>query len=202
MHNIFVSYSRKDSPWVNRLYKHLRPLASIGLFELWSDTDIAPGENWRTAIQHAIKSASVIIIIISPDYFESNTIANEELPQLLKVAIKRSLPIIPIIVKHVDLGNKLENIRTVTVSAKALDQLSHADQEAVMKRATKKIIELLSLESHKPTKKEDSSDPHSRAFNIASSKIGVVGDNMVVHGNIFFGAERKLHKDKKHDGEE
>lgn len=198
MNKIFVSYSRKDSPWVKRLYEHLRPLAATGDFEIWSDADITPGENWSAAIQRSIESVSAVILMVSFHYLASDFIANVELPQLVDVARARSLPIIPIIVSPVALSPQLEELQTVNPSGKALNQLSHSAQEAVMARAAEQIRKL----SGPPARgqKSEASDLHSRALNIAISSTGVSGTiNVAGSGNIFVDAERKLQEEKGYE---
>lgn len=198
MNRIFVSYSRKDAPWVKRLYEHLRPLIATGYIELWSDADITPGENWRTAIQRSIESANAIIIIISPDYFASDFIANNELPQLIDVSRKRSLPIIPIIVRSTAIRRQIEGLQAINPDGKALDQLSQAEQDAVMMAAAERIRELPVPKARKMNE-QSKSDPHTRAIDIAISSTGVSGTiNVSGGGNIFVDAERKIREDEKH----
>jgi hypothetical protein len=47
---VFVSYSHRDSEWLERLQVHLRPLERRGLVELWNDKKIRPGDEWRKEI--------------------------------------------------------------------------------------------------------------------------------------------------------
>ena len=43
---VFISYSRKDKDWLERLRTMLVPLNRAG-FKIWADTDIKPGKNGR-----------------------------------------------------------------------------------------------------------------------------------------------------------
>jgi TIR domain-containing protein len=66
MPTIFISYSRKDEVWLQKLQTFL-----IGLFQkddVWSDERIAAGEDWREKIESAIQDASVAILLISQDF--------------------------------------------------------------------------------------------------------------------------------------
>ena len=55
---VFVSYSHRDKQWLDRLQVHLRPLARGGDLELWDDTRLDPGDQWRVAIRGAIEQAA------------------------------------------------------------------------------------------------------------------------------------------------
>ena len=198
MVRIFLSYSRKDLPWVELLYKNLRPLTATGDFEIWSDSDIQPGDDWRMAIQRSIAFANAIVIFISPDYLASAFIANHELPQLIDVSRKRSLPIIPIIIRSTDMPHQLENLAAINPGGIPLNKLSQADQNSVMILVSETIKRLFKPKSRRK-ETEIELDLHLRAFNIATSSTGASGSiNVSGSGNIFVDAERKIQKDEKH----
>ncbi len=62
---VFISYSHQDERWLKRLRVHLRPLERNHTIEVWDDTRMSPGTNWRDAIAGAISSAKVGILLIS-----------------------------------------------------------------------------------------------------------------------------------------
>lgn len=47
---IFISYSREDKRWADRLRVHLR---AVGDIEVWQDSAIKPGSDWKEAIRIA-----------------------------------------------------------------------------------------------------------------------------------------------------
>jgi TIR domain len=60
----FISYSRKDSAFAERL----RSALVVSGFEVYLDTkDIAPGENWRLRLDDLILAADAVVFVISPD---------------------------------------------------------------------------------------------------------------------------------------
>ena len=40
---VFISYSRKDKDWLEKLQIMLAPLQRKGTLKVWADTDIQPG---------------------------------------------------------------------------------------------------------------------------------------------------------------
>ena len=57
MAKVFVSYSRRDKQWLDRVLVYLKPLDLKGAIDVWADTRIAKGGRWRDEIREAIGSA-------------------------------------------------------------------------------------------------------------------------------------------------
>lgn len=96
--HVFVSFSHKDRKWLNRLKVHLRPLVREGDVDLWDDSRIQSGSNWRDEIQQAIDKATVAVLLVSADFLASDFVYENELPPLLEKAKNDGAKIIPIIV--------------------------------------------------------------------------------------------------------
>lgn len=72
--NVYISYSREDAPFVNRLYEDLR---HAGL-SVWIDQEaIAPGERWAECVQRAIMESQNILVIITSNSMKSNWLSAE-----------------------------------------------------------------------------------------------------------------------------
>ena len=80
MSDIFISYSRKDKEFVERLTQALK---DQGL-EVWVDLeDIRLGEDWKDRIFWGIAGAGVFIFLISPDSVTS-IMCNKEIDCAVK----------------------------------------------------------------------------------------------------------------------
>ena len=97
---VFISYSHKDRPWLDRLQVFLRPLERDGLIERWDDTRLRAGDGWHDEIRSAIASARVVVLLISADFLASDFIEREELPPLLAQAKQQGARIIPVIIGY------------------------------------------------------------------------------------------------------
>src|SRR5215813_4630980 len=139
---VFVSYSHRDREWLERLQVHLRPLERRGLVELWDDTKIRPGDEWRKGIGAALDSAKVAVLLISADFLASDFIVENELPPLLAAAEKDGVLILPLILKP-SLFNETESLskfQAVNPSSKPLINLPPGEQEEYLVRLSKAVL--------------------------------------------------------------
>jgi hypothetical protein len=92
--DVFISYSRKDSAFVDSLDKALKKADK----DVWVDwEDIPYSSKWWDEISQAIEGATTFICVMSPDYFNSKTCIEE-----LTVAEKLNKRIIPTLHREFD----------------------------------------------------------------------------------------------------
>lgn len=96
---VFISYSHKDEDWKDRLVTHLGVLQKQGLLDIWDDSRIGGGEEWRKEIQKAMDAASAAVLLVSANFLTSKFILDEEVPRFLERRHNEGLPVFPVIVK-------------------------------------------------------------------------------------------------------
>ncbi len=131
---VFISYSRANKKWVDRVRVHLRSLERQELIELFDDSKIKPGSRWREEIQAALERAKVAILLISADFIASDFISENELPPLLKKAESGGAIILPVIVTPCGFRREknLSCFQSVNDPSKPLESLSHSESEQVL----------------------------------------------------------------------
>ena len=151
---LFVSYSHKDIRWLERLQVHLRPLEKTGLIDVWDDTRIKPGSNWRQEIRAALAAAKAAVLLVSADFLASEFITTNELPPVLAAAKEEGSLILPVIVSPCLFTNikELEQFQAVNSPERPLLKMKKADQEAVFLRLAKTVLEELEAQSAAPAK--------------------------------------------------
>jgi hypothetical protein len=83
---VFISYSHKDKKWREELETHLKPYLRNGAITSWSDQQIEPGSQWATEIAFALANSEIGVLLVSPDFLNSDFIHDMELGPLLKKA--------------------------------------------------------------------------------------------------------------------
>lgn len=138
--NVFVSYSHKDRKHLERLQVHLKDLERKGMIDLWSDTKIVPGANWREEITRAIETASVGVLLVSADFLASQFIAEDELPPLLKAAETRGTVILSVILSPCGFDfSPLSQFQAANDPSKPLTKMNSHQKEELWNEVAKII---------------------------------------------------------------
>ena len=94
MKQLFVSYSRKDTEFAQRLTESF----AAQNMEAWVDwQDIPPSVDWMKEIQTGIEQADIFLFIVSPDSIRSDVCAQE-----VDHAVLNGKRMIPVVAREVD----------------------------------------------------------------------------------------------------
>lgn len=100
--SVFLSYAHEDETYRDALLKHLAVLRRSGMAEIWADIGIKAGENWHGEIKSKLISADVILMLISPDFIDSDFCYSVEMKIALGRHATNEAVVIPISIRHVD----------------------------------------------------------------------------------------------------
>ncbi len=139
---VFISYCHKDAQWLERLQIHLKPLEREGTIDLWGDTKIAAGVQWKDAIMGALATARVAVLLISADFLASDFIAEHELPTLLDRAQTSGTTIIPVILSpSLFTSTGLSAFQSMNAQNRPLSNMSRTGQEQVFAKLAQTIMQ-------------------------------------------------------------
>lgn len=97
---IFIIYAREDEPFKNSLLAAFVPLRRAGKIEVFHDALIKPGDRWEDVILENLRTAHVILPLVSNDFFVSEFIHEGEFKKAVDRYAKGETVIMPIILKH------------------------------------------------------------------------------------------------------
>ncbi len=95
---IFISYSRRDTEYVESLVEALRKQG----FEVWFDKNIRTGTDWDDTIESELKNADAIVLILS-----KTSVASENVKDEISYAIGLDKPVNPIKIEECDVPMRL-----------------------------------------------------------------------------------------------
>src|SRR5579872_1980399 len=98
---IFVCYAHEDEALLNKLRTQLRPLELQGLIDIWHDCDISAGTDWQQEINTHISSANIILLLVSPNFMNSEYCYSIEMKRALEQHERGETCVIPVILRPV-----------------------------------------------------------------------------------------------------
>lgn len=100
--NVFVSYAHRDERLREELDKHLSSLRRSAAIASWHDRRICPGDDLDREVDQHLSSAEVVLLLISPDFINSDYCYRREMRAALKRHADGLTRVIPIILRPVD----------------------------------------------------------------------------------------------------
>lgn len=128
---IFCCYAHEDEPLLNKLKSHLRPLQYIGRIEIWHDRDISAGAKWEEEINKNLNEAQIILLLISPDFMNSDYCYGKEMKKALERHKRGEAVVIPIILRRVHWQDILGDIQALPRDGEpVMSSLWHSPDDA------------------------------------------------------------------------
>lgn len=140
----FISYSHQDKGYLHELQGALNAADRSSIVDYWEDTKLTPGSKWRNEIAHAIETARVAVLLLSPDFFLSEFIRRHELPPLLAAAAAGETQLISIILRPCDFEKtQLARFQAMNNPARTVSQLSPSERQAVWVHVSQQMRQAL-----------------------------------------------------------
>jgi ubiquinone/menaquinone biosynthesis C-methylase UbiE len=142
---LFISYSEKDKPWLERLLVFLKPLERDGLIERWDEARLGVGVRGRDELRRAVAAARVVVLLVSADFLASDFIEKEVLPPLLAEAEAQGAAVLPLIVSTClfEETKSLSRFQAVNQISGPLEGMNDSERNKVWTRLARCIHALL-----------------------------------------------------------
>src|SRR5215831_10420414 len=99
---VFFSYAHADEVHRKRLATHLSALEDEGLITIWHDRKITGGCEWAGAIDDALHSADIVLLLISADFLDSDYCSDVELTEAIRLHNAAQARVVPVILRSCD----------------------------------------------------------------------------------------------------
>ncbi len=96
---VFCSYAHEDESYLERLHVHLSMLSRERRISAWHDRQIVPGTDWTKALDQHLNTASVVLLLVSPDFIASDYCYEIEMQRALQRHDASEARVIPILVR-------------------------------------------------------------------------------------------------------
>jgi hypothetical protein len=144
---LFYSYAHEDDAPRRMLEEHLELLARRGVIVPWHDRTIVPGREWRAAIEENLRTADIVLLLVSQAFLASEFVREVEIPLAMQRHGEGSVRVIPVLLEPVgDLGAqpfaKLEVLPTKAHPVSEWDDPTRAfaDVAEGVRRAATEIV--------------------------------------------------------------
>lgn len=126
---VLISYSHHDEARRVQLLTMLAPLVREGLLSIWSDHKIPAGANIDHAVQEQLKVADLILLLVSPDFLNSDYCYSIEMEAAIERHLSDDAVVIPVILRPSDWARTpFSRLKAVPVDAKPIAAWVDADE--------------------------------------------------------------------------
>ncbi|MCU0549088.1 MAG: GUN4 domain-containing protein [Leptolyngbya sp. Prado105] len=127
--SIFFSYSHKDEALRDKLAEHLSALKRSNVIQEWHDRQIPPGSEWKDEIDRNLRTADIILLLVSASFLSSDYCWSEELAISMARHEAKEACIIPIILRPCDWQETpFAKLQVLPKDAKAVTLWSNEDE--------------------------------------------------------------------------
>lgn len=140
---VFYAYSHQDEELRGQLENHLAILKRQGLITGWHDRKIGAGKEWKGEIDAHLKTARIILLLISSDFIASDYCYDIEMKRAMERHETGESRVIPVILRSVDWNEApFDKLQALPKDAKPVTQWNDQDEAFTdIARGIRKAVE-------------------------------------------------------------
>jgi serine/threonine protein kinase len=141
---IFISYSHRDKKWLDRFENALKIGVLRDAYNTWSDRQLPVGKKWNEEIEAKISAAKIALLLVTPEFLQSEYISRTELKTILDLHSRHGLELFWVPIKYVTETNLqmagLKQIQAPWSDQRPLDELSPTNCKRAIDEICDKLI--------------------------------------------------------------
>lgn len=129
MISAFISYAHADERLKVRLLTHLRALTREGLVQAWHDRMLLPGSQLDNVIEQELSASSLVLLLISPDFINSDYCTEREMQRAFARAKAGDCQVVVVICEScqwrnipIESGGKLGDFLAIPQDGRAVSE--------------------------------------------------------------------------------
>ena len=127
--SLFYCYASEDEALCDQLEKHLRQLQRQGLISTWHERKILAGEARAHEVDTHLETASIILLLVSPDFLSSDYCYDVQMQRALERHRHGAARVIPLILRPCDWQHSpLQDLQCLPRDGKPVAQWSDLDE--------------------------------------------------------------------------
>jgi TIR domain/NB-ARC domain len=125
---VICSFAKADASFLEQLEHHLSLLQRRGMIATWHRHQIHAGDDRQAELEGHLNSASLILLLISPDFLASDYCYETEMQQALQRHEAGQARVIPILLRPIDWqGAPFAHLQALPTTGKAITLWSNRD---------------------------------------------------------------------------
>ncbi len=96
---LFISYAREDAELRKQFETHLAALQITGHVDVWSDSDLNPGDTWEEKTNAQLDAADIVVLLVSSDFYASHYAFEVETKRAVEREKQGKTRVIPVVVR-------------------------------------------------------------------------------------------------------
>lgn len=129
MTRVFISHASDDSVYRDALASHIEVLCTSGIITSWHSGMIAPGQDWKEAVDRELEKADVVIFLVSASFLASRSCQEMELAPALERWKQMRLRLLPVIVRACDWrASSIARLKVLPAGGRPVATWPHQDE--------------------------------------------------------------------------
>lgn len=144
---VLLCYAHHDERYLNQLKKQLTSIKREGLVTIWHDRYISAGKNWGYEIDEHLNTAQIILLLVSPDFIDSEYCYSIEMKRALERDKLGEARVISVIVRPADWQHTpLSKLQALPKDGKPITTWRNRDAAFLdVAKGLRKVVEELSI---------------------------------------------------------
>jgi len=140
---------------------------------MWHDRDISAGTDWEQKISQELNAADIILLLVSPDFMNSEYCYSNEMKRALERHDKKEATVIPIILRPVYWQGVLGNLQALPKDAKPVISSNWHNEDDAFFNIVEGVMKVASASSEHTNAQNGNGESPPRKVSIASFEYDV-----------------------------